>query len=252
MDRIMRQLAAEEGYAHALCGLGTLVLLGVLLLIAAASVPATAGFGADLVWNGLLLLLAIVVPAAVAALLGAWPVRLPFFGSALPAMEPDDLAGEELRRTFQRILEYRRGIAETARDLDDGRLRLLLREVLRESQRPLPLLFHLAKEAEDPRQHRLLHGDRTRLRGKTAPLSAAEREQLASLERLDEVTRLAGQLVDDALAILGRCYAQTRELALVHDLADGQAEHLMIHLRDQAALLGHLTDAFREVHSRSA
>src|SRR3972149_8486100 len=73
MDRIMRQLAAEEGYAHALCGLGTLVLLGVLLLIAAASVPATAGFGADLVWNGLLLLLALVVPAADAAPLGAWP-----------------------------------------------------------------------------------------------------------------------------------------------------------------------------------
>ena len=250
----MTRRRGEEGCMHAMFGGGALVIVLVVLLIliltSSLPLPPSAQLGGlDPARAVGLLLLAIVVPAVVGALLGGWPVRLPLGWPGRRTVKPEELADAELRLKFERMLEYRQGIGEVARGVGDGEPRRLLGELLRASDEPLPALFRLAKEVEDRRQSRLLRSDLVRLRSKTEPLSAAEREQLASLERLDEVARLSGRLIDDTRAILGRCYAESRELALARNLAEGDAQHLMGELREQAGLLGHVTEALREIHA---
>jgi hypothetical protein len=148
------------------------------------------------------------------------------------------------------MLEYRRGIAEAAQGVRDGQLRRLLRELLTESEEPLQTLFRLAKGLEDRRQNQLLRGDLARLRSKSDPLSATEREQLTSLERLEEATRLSSALITDTQAILGRCYAQTREIALERNIAEGEGGRFTVQLRDQAVLLGQVREALHDVYGR--
>lgn len=242
---------------HMMVGTGALVLVltlvVLLILILTASVPAPPAAqlgGLDPALAITLLLLAIVVPGALGALLAGWPVRLPVAWFRRSAAQPEQLRDAELRREFERMLEYRQGIAEAARGLGDKQLRGVLSEVLLASDEPLRTLFQLAKEVDDGRQNRLLRSDLVRLRSKTEALSATEREQLASLERLDELARLSGRLIADTQAVLGRCYAHSREIALARNLADGEAQYLMNQLREQAVLLSHLTQALREVYAR--
>lgn len=137
-----------------------------------------------------------------------------------------------------------------AQVVGDKDLRRMLNEVVTASEELLPALLRLAKRVEDGRQSRLLRDDLARLRGRAELLSETEREQLSSLERLDELSRVSGALIDDTQAILGRCYAQSRGLTLARGLAEGEAQLLIRQLREQSALLGHVTEALREVGAR--
>lgn len=255
MGLMRRFTVGEGGYAEVVC-VPVMAVLVLASVVGAATLATSIGGvdGGQATSGGdpgvALTFVAVGLASFAGSLLVLFrPFRWPFGDRDRPTVDLQELTTDEMRRAFRRAVEYHREIDRVVCSIDDRHLRSQLRRPLRDIDRPTKTMFKLAKQLESYGEDRLLVGDLVRLRDNAASLTAEEQVQLDSLERLDGAARIGNRLIREMLAILGRCYAQTREVALIRDLEIEPAHLLIEQLREQAAGLHQLSEALHEVYA---
>lgn len=235
-------------YIHVIWALGASLVVVVLVLAILAAPPASA---AEVVGYALAVVAVVALSSVAAGVLAAlWP--LPWLVGYLrpPLVNPDELSTPSMRVLFGQALAYYKGIERMASSTRDRQTRRLLGQVARDIRAPIGNMFDLARQVEAFREDRLLESDLIRLRVKAEGegLTEAEQEQLASLQRLDEVASTGERLVREMLAVLGGCYAQSQEVVMVRDVQGAGPQQAAESLREQALQLDHLRAALRQVY----
>ncbi len=221
-------------------------------------------------WEAYLIVI-VVFAAVLAAIIGGWPtwVVLASLGTgavllvllvldslsdpsverdaSIADVEPGRIRDRDLRAKLQRALEYVRAAHQLARrrDLTLGGAE----DELPQLEQAARAIYQLCLRLQDYRSDRIVQRDLADLASRQARrggLSEDEQQQLATLRRLDELVRSSAQEIDNALADLGRSYAEMRAIEATPELRGRQADALR-QLDDSTRRLSDLAAGYDEV-----
>jgi hypothetical protein len=176
-------------------------------------------------WPSWIILLSIVAGAVLMGLLVIDSLTDPVAdqNASLADIDPKRIFDPELRHKLSRALEYVRAAQKLARRYPTGAMDAADDELpqLEEAARSI---FRMSLRLQEYRDDRLIQRDLVDLqRQRDTSLSPQQKEQLRTLQRLDELVRTAGQEIDDALAHLGRSYAEMQAIQVTPEFRGREA-----------------------------
>jgi len=182
---------------------------------------------------------------------------------------PGDIRSAEYRQRVEKALEYRQRIEEHVRGADSSVLREHLADTTAAIGDWVGNVFGLAKRLDRYHNDAVLSRDRRDLPQEIAGLRsrferedsegvrqelrqaiASKKEQLANLEKLQNMMEKAEYQLETTLTALGTVYSQI-QLIQAKDIDSGRAQRLRGDIGDQVAALQDLQETLDEVYGRS-
>ncbi|MDP2662740.1 MAG: hypothetical protein Q8R28_18650 [Dehalococcoidia bacterium] len=152
-----------------------------------------------------------------------------------------------LRNKVLRALEYVRAAQKLAK-AGAGDTLGSVRDELPQLEQAARSMFQMAIRLQDFQSDRILQRDLADLRKESEQgrLTDEQKDQLDSLNRLDELVRSADQEVDGALSVLGRSYAEMQTIRATPELR-GQAAAALEELDASSRRLSELAEGYDQV-----
>ena len=158
----------------------------------------------------------------------------------------------ELRNKVRRALEYVRASHKMTKE-DTGDALASARDELPQLEQAARSIYQMVLRLQDFRGDPLLRRDTEDLRKRSQQgrISKDQKEQLNTLNRLEELVRSADQEIDGALAHLGRSYAEMQAIKVTPELR-GRAAAALDELDASSKRLTELAEGYDEVFSSRA
>ncbi len=153
-----------------------------------------------------------------------------------------------LRSKVVRAMEYVRAAQKLARRDRAGTLEAADDE-LPQLEQAVRSIYQMSLRLQEYRGERLLHQDLAGLqqrRAQRVALTSDQQEQLAALEKLQQLVREAEQGIDSALADLGRSYAEMQAMKFTPELR-GRVADVFEQLEASTRRLSDLAEGYDEV-----
>ncbi len=152
-----------------------------------------------------------------------------------------------LRNKVLRALEYVRAAQKLARE-DTKDTLSLVRDELPQLEQAARSMFQMAIRLQDFQADRIVQRDLVDLRRRSeqGKLTGEQRDQLDTLNRLDDLVRNADREIDGALSVLGRSYAEMQTIKATPELR-GQAAAALEELDASSKRLSELADGYDQV-----
>ncbi|MDO8688601.1 MAG: hypothetical protein Q7R39_01065 [Dehalococcoidia bacterium] len=201
-------------------------------------------------WPGWIIAASLVAGAALLGLLVLDSLSDP--NSEREASIADVEAGKvrdpALRNKILRALEYVRAAQKLAK-ADAGDTLGSARGELPQLEQAVRSMFQMAIRLQDFQSDRIVQRDLADLRRKSeqGSLTDEQKDQLDTLNRLDELVRSADREVDGALAVLGRSYAEMQTIRATPELRGQAAAGALEELDASSKRLSELAEGYDQV-----